>query len=410
MDDKAINWGEVPNIPLVDETKDSIIKVIGVGGGGSNAVNHMYRKGIEGVSFVVCNTDNQALEHSPVPNRVKLGDNTTAGLGAGGRPEKAREAAEESIERIKKVLGTDTHMVFVTAGMGGGTGTGASPIVAKVAHDMGILTIGIVTIPFAFEGFKKIEKALEGVAELSKHVDAILVINNEKLRLVYPDLEMSDAFAIADDVLANAAKSIAEIITIPGYVNVDFADVYNTMKDGRVAIMNTGQASGENRITKAIEDALKSPIVNANDIKGAKKLLLSFYSSKKSQIKMDEVNEINAFIKKIGQEVDVIWGATFDDSLEDEVKITLIATGFDMDCLPDPTLWTGHQQKEKEEVDEDELDKEEMRKKYIADMYENIDIPAPKKKEQISVEEEIKTEEEEVEEMDMDSLDDIDFK
>ena len=209
MDDKAINWGEVPNIPLVDETKDSIIKVIGVGGGGSNAVNHMYRKGIEGVSFVVCNTDNQALEHSPVPNRVKLGDNTTAGLGAGGRPEKAREAAEESIERIKKVLGTDTHMVFVTAGMGGGTGTGASPIVAKVAHDMGILTIGIVTIPFAFEGFKKIEKALEGVAELSKHVDAILVINNEKLRLVYPVLEMSDAFAIADDVLANAAKCIA---------------------------------------------------------------------------------------------------------------------------------------------------------------------------------------------------------
>lgn len=405
MDDKAINWGEVPNIPLVEETKDSIIKVIGVGGGGSNAVNHMYRKGIEGVTFVVCNTDNQALEHSPVPNRVKLGDNTTAGLGAGGRPEKAREAAEESIDRIKRVLGTDTHMVFVTAGMGGGTGTGASPVVAQVAHDMGILTIGIVTIPFAFEGFKKINKALEGVAELSKHVDAILVINNEKLRLVYPNLEMSDAFAIADDVLANAAKSIAEIITVPGYVNVDFADVYNTMKDGRVAIMNTGQASGENRITKAIEDALNSPIVNANDIKGAKRLLLSFYSSKKAQIKMDEVNEINEFIKNIGQEVDVIWGATFDDSLGDEVKITLIATGFDMDCLPDPALWAGKQQEEENEAGL--IDKEEMRKKYISNMYENIDMPASSKKE--SVEEEVNTEEEEVEELDLDKLDAIDF-
>ena len=259
-------------LPLVDS---SIIKVIGVGGGGGNAVNHMYRQGITDVSFVVCNTDNQALIKSPVPTKIQLGIDTTSGLGAGGNPVVAKKAAEESIAKIQNILNDNTKMVFITAGMGGGTGTGASPVVAKAAHDLGILTVGIVTIPFAFEGNLKIKQALEGVAALSEHVDAILVINNEKLKEIYPDLELSNAFAKADDVLTNAAKGIAEIITVPGYINTDFADVYSIMKDGNVAIMNTGFASGENRISKAIEDALNSPLLNTNDVSGASKVLLS---------------------------------------------------------------------------------------------------------------------------------------
>lgn len=318
-------------LPLVDS---SIIKVIGVGGGGGNAVNHMYRQGITDVSFVVCNTDNQALVKSPVPTKIQLGVDTTEGLGAGGKPEVARMAAEESIDKIKELLKDNTKMVFITAGMGGGTGTGASPVVAKAAHDLGILTVGIVTIPFAFEGNMKIRQALEGVAALSEHVDAILVINNEKLKQIYPDLELSNAFAKADDVLTNAAKAIAEIITIEGYINIDFADVYSTMKDGNVAIMNTGYASGQNRITKAIEDALNSPLLNTNDVSGASKILLSLYCSNTDQIRMEEVEEIHAFMSKVGENVEVIWGAGFDDELKDNVKITLIATGFDVSDIP----------------------------------------------------------------------------
>lgn len=318
-------------LPLVDT---SIIKVIGVGGGGGNAVNHMYRQGITDVSFVVCNTDNQALIKSPVPTKIQLGIDTTAGLGAGGNPSVAREAAEESIEKIQAILQDNTKMVFITAGMGGGTGTGASPVVAKAAHDLGILTVGIVTIPFAFEGNLKIKQALEGVAALSEHVDAILVINNEKLKEIYPDLELSNAFAKADDVLTNAARGIAEIITVPGYINTDFADVYSIMKDGNVAIMNTGFASGEKRITKAIEDALNSPLLNTNDVSGASKVLLSLYCSTTNQIKMEEVQQIHDFMNKVGDNVQVIWGATFDDSLGDNVKITIIATGYDVSDIP----------------------------------------------------------------------------
>ena len=318
-------------LPLVDS---SIIKVIGVGGGGGNAVNHMYRQGITDVSFVVCNTDNQALVKSPVPTKIQLGVDTTEGLGAGGKPEVARQAAEESIDRIQELLKDNTKMVFITAGMGGGTGTGASPVVAKAAHDLGILTVGIVTIPFAFEGNMKIRQALEGVAALSEHVDAILVINNEKLKQIYPDLELSNAFAKADDVLTNAAKAIAEIITVPGYINTDFADVYSIMKDGNVAIMNTGYASGENRITKAIEDALNSPLLNTNDVSGASKILLSLYCSTTDQIRMEEVEQIHEFMSNVGENVQVIWGASFDDELKDKVKITLIATGFDVSDIP----------------------------------------------------------------------------
>ena len=279
------------DLPLANS---SIIKVIGVGGGGGNAVNHMYSQGIADVSFVDCYTDNQDLLRSPVPIKVQLGNSTTQGLGAGGKPEVARKAAEESIDDIKQMLADNTKMVFITAGMGGGTGTGASPIVAKVAQDMGILTVGIVTIPFAFEGPMKIRQALEGIVALSEYVDAILVINNEKLKLIYPDLGLANAFAKADDVLTNAAKAIAEIITVPGYINTDFADVSTIMRNGKVAIMNTGFASGENRITKAIEDALNSPLLNTKDVNGAKKVLLSLYCSHENEIKMEEITQIHS--------------------------------------------------------------------------------------------------------------------
>ena len=317
------------DLPMIDP---SIIKVIGVGGGGGNAVNHMYNQGFRDVSFVVCNTDNQALQHSPVPLKIQLG----AGLGAGGNPEVARQAAVESIDRIQEVLKDNTKMVFITAGMGGGTGTGASPVVAQAAHDMGILTVGIVTIPFAFEGNLKIRQALEGVAALSEHVDALLVINNEKLREIFADLELSNAFAKADDVLTNAARGIAEIITVPGYINTDFADVYTILSKGNVAIMNTGYASGERRITNAIKDALNSPLLNTNDVSGASKVLLNLYcsSAPEYQIKMEEVKEINEFMASIGEDIQVIWGAAFDDSLGENVKITLIATGYDVSDIP----------------------------------------------------------------------------
>lgn len=319
------------DLPLANS---SIIKVIGVGGGGGNAVNHMYSQGIADVTFVLCNTDIQDLEGSSVPIKVQLGKESTEGLGAGGKPEVAAQAAEESVEEIKSMLADNTKMVFITAGMGGGTGTGASPVIAKTASEMGILTVGIVTIPFAFEGKPKITQALRGVARLSQHVDALLIINNEKLKLIYPDLELSNAFAKADDILSNAARAIAEIITVPGYINIDFADVNTIMRGGKVAIMNTGFAEGENRISNAIKDALTSPLLNTNDVNGASKVLLSLYCSKQNQIKMEEITQIHDFMAEVGEDVTVIWGASFDDSLGDKVKITLIATGFDVKDIP----------------------------------------------------------------------------
>ena len=312
----------------------SIIKVIGVGGGGSNAVNHMYRQGIADVSFVVCNTDNQALRKSPIPIKIQLGKNTTEGLGAGGRPEKARDAATESINQINEALSDNTKMVFITAGMGGGTGTGAAPVVAHAAHEMGILTIGIVTIPFVFEGNKIIEKALKGIAEMSQYVDALLVINNEKLREIYPDLTLENAFAKADDVLTNAARGIAEIITVEGYINTDFADVYNIMKDGKLAIMNTGYASGENRITKAIENALHSPLLNTGNVFGASKVLLHIYCSHTNAIQMDEMQQVTDFMQSVGDDIQVSWGMTYDDALQENVKITIVATGYEVGDIP----------------------------------------------------------------------------
>ncbi|MCQ2148090.1 MAG: cell division protein FtsZ [Bacteroidales bacterium] len=315
----------------------SIIKVIGVGGGGSNAVNHMYNDGIHDVTFVVCNTDNKALQDSPVPEKIQLG---SEGLGAGNRPERARKATEESIDAVKAMLSDGTKMAFITAGMGGGTGTGAAPLIAKTAKDMGILTVGIVTIPFRWEGNKKIDQALDGVEEMSKNVDALLVINNERLREIYQDFTVIKAFAKADDTLCNAARSIAEIITMHGIINLDFNDVSTVLKDGGVAIMSTGYGVGENRVTKGINDALNSPLLNNNDIYRANKILLriSFPGENgddaNSALMMDEMNEVHEFMEKIKTEdVETKWGLSVDPSLTDQVKITILATGFGVEDI-----------------------------------------------------------------------------
>ncbi len=310
--------------------QDSIIKVMGVGGGGGNAINYMYRQNIQGVTYLICNTDRQVLSSSPIPAKLQLGP----GLGAGGRPEQARQYAEESRDRIKEALDDGTKMLFIAAGMGGGTGTGASPVIGEVAKEMGILTVGIVTIPFAFEGKKKIEKAMLGVAELAKHMDAIIVISNEKLTKLYPNMNIKTAFSKADDVITNAAKSIAEIINVEGYINTDFADVYNTLKDGRVAIMNVGQAGGENRLPNAIRNALESPLVNSNDVHGAKRILLQLYCSQEHDILASEFDQLHEFVDQVGEDVEVQWGATYDDTLGEDVRITLIATGYTISDIP----------------------------------------------------------------------------
>ena len=349
MEEEKLNF-------VFNKGKSSIIKVIGVGGGGGNAVNHMFRQGIYNVDFIVCNTDNQALEDSPVQTKIQLGYD---GLGAGGIPKVAREAAEESIDQIQQALSENTKMVFITAGMGGGTGTGAAPVVAEAAKKMDILTVGIVTIPFIFEGEEKINQALNGVDEMSKYVDALLVINNEKLCEIYPDLDMHEGFAKADDVLLNAAKGISEIVTINGYINVDFADVNTTMRGGGVAIMNSGYGAGEDRITKAIDDALNSPLLNNNNIYKAKKILLNIYTSKTNPVKMNNIGEITAFMKKMGKSIHVIWGATFDESLDDKVKITIIATGFGIDNIIEDTKKVIDFDDEEEEDDYHERSKSE---------------------------------------------------
>ena len=314
------------------EKENNIIKVIGVGGGGGNAVNHMYREGIHDVSFVLCNTDNQALHDSPVPVLLQLGQE---GLGAGNKPERARQAAEESLDKIKAMLSDGTKMAFITAGMGGGTGTGAAPVIAEVSKNMGILTVGIVTIPFRFEGGRKIDQALDGVEEMSKHVDALLVINNERLREIYPDLTVLDAFGKADDTLSVAAKSIAEIITNHGLINLDFNDVRTVLKDGGVAIMSTGYGEGEGRVRKAIDDALNSPLLNDNDVFNAKKILLSINFSKdkndnseQAGLMMEEMNDVNDFMEKFGSDFEIKWGIALDPDLGKKVKVTILATGF----------------------------------------------------------------------------------
>lgn len=367
------------------DRQNSIIKVIGVGGGGGNAVNNMYKQGIHDVSFVVCNTDAQALKDSPVPERLQLG---SEGLGAGNRPEKARLAAEESIDDIKAMLSDGTKMDFITAGMGGGTGTGAAPVIARVSKELGILTVGIVTIPFKFEGNKKIDQALDGVDEMAKHVDALLVINNERLRKVYPDLSLLNGFAKADDTLSVAAKSIAEIITVRGLINLDFNDVRTVLKDGGVAIMSTGFGEGDGRVRKAIDDALNSPLLNDNDIYNSQKILLSIaFSSENGTdgLAMEEMNEINDFMSRFGSNFELKWGIAIDNTLEKKVKITILATGFGLDDLEDVASYhsrldkarANEEAQKKAEQEEADAERGNRRGKYYGDDGDKLAKPRP---------------------------------
>lgn len=367
------------------DRQNSIIKVIGVGGGGGNAVNNMYKQGIHDVSFVVCNTDAQALKDSPVPERLQLG---SEGLGAGNRPEKARLAAEESIDDIKAMLSDGTKMDFITAGMGGGTGTGAAPVIARVSKELGILTVGIVTIPFKFEGNKKIDQALDGVDEMAKHVDALLVINNERLRKVYPDLSLLNGFAKADDTLSVAAKSIAEIITVRGLINLDFNDVRTVLKDGGVAIMSTGFGEGDGRVRKAIDDALNSPLLNDNDIYNSQKILLSIaFSSENGTdgLAMEEMNEINDFMSRFGSNFELKWGIAIDNTLEKKVKITILATGFGLDDLEDVASYhsrldkarANEEAQKKAEQEEADAERSNRRGKYYGYDGDKLAKPRP---------------------------------
>jgi cell division protein FtsZ len=315
--------------------RSSIIKVIGVGGGGSNAVNHMYRKGIKDVDFVICNTDAQALTNSPVPVKIQLGSSLTEGRGAGNKPAVGREAAIENIDDVIDVLANNTKMVFITAGMGGGTGTGAAPVIAKAASELGILTVAIVTIPFRNEGQRRINQAMEGIAEIEKYVDSLLVVNNEKIREIYGDLKVSEAFSRADDVLAIAAKGIAEIITVHGYINVDFADVETVMKNSGVAILGSGSSSGENRAIEAVKESMNSPLLNDNNIEGARNILINITSGIE-EATMDEIGQITDYIQSCaGEDADVIWGNGIDEKLGNTLCVTLIATGFETNSIPE---------------------------------------------------------------------------
>lgn len=319
-----------PKVMEFDLPKDqsSIIKVIGIGGGGGNAVNHMYNQGIKGVDFVICNTDQQALDISPVPIKIQLGQSLTEGRGAGAIPEIGKNAAIENIDDIRDILSKNTKMVFITAGMGGGTGTGAAPVIAKVAKEMDILTVGIVTIPFGFEGRKRKLQAEEGLEDLRANVDTLLIIQNDRLREMFGNLSLGNAFAQADEVLSTAAKGIAEVISVTGMINVDFNDVSTVMKDSGVAIMGSAEASGENRAMDAVRTALESPLLNDNDISGAKYVLLNITYGDQ-EILMDEIGDITDYIQdEAGATADVIWGHGYDESLGDGICITLIATGF----------------------------------------------------------------------------------
>ena len=321
MDDGFINFN-------LNEKTPTIIKVIGVGGGGGNAVEYMYEKGICDVDFVICNTDYQALRNSPIPCKIQLGKELTAGHGAGNNPAMGEKSAQESLADIEAILKKDTRMAFITAAMGGGTGTGAAPVIAKLSKDMGILTVGIVSVPARFEGPKRLDQARDGLRRLKDHVDCLIVIDNEKIKSIYGSQTISQAFAKANDVLNIAAKGIAEIITLPGYINVDFADVRTVMTDSGVAIMGAAQASGEDRAIRAITEALESPLLNNNDILGAKDILLNITSGT-DEITMDEMSQITShIIRKVGNNAAVIWGVGTDPDLGDAISVTIIATGF----------------------------------------------------------------------------------
>ena len=334
-----------------EDTSKNIIKVIGVGGGGCNAVKNMYSEGIVNVTFAVCNTDSQSLSKSPVPVKIMLGD---SGLGAGANPDIGRKEAQNSQEAIKQLLDDGTKMVFVTAGMGGGTGTGAAPVVAGIAKSMGILTVGIITIPFYFEKRKKIIKALHGVEEMRKNVDALLIVNNERLCDVYADSEITvkDAFKLADKVLCDATKSISELITVEGTVNLDFRDVETTTRGGGGAIMAMGRAGGKGRVQNAILNALDSPLLYGSDISNAKRILFNIYTSSKHPIFVKEMREIDAFFEELNPDINVIWGLSDDDSLDEDAKVTILATGINNDVS---TEIRNNDKEHKEENDYDEI-------------------------------------------------------
>lgn len=314
----------------------NIIKVIGVGGGGSNAVNHMYRQGIKDVDFAICNTDLQHLLKSPVPVKVQLGSSLTEGRGAGNKPAIGRDSANENIEEVEALFSGSTKMVFITAGMGGGTGTGAAPVIAEVARTCKMLTIGIVTLPFRNEGKLRIQQAIEGIRLMEDHVDSLLIINNERIREIYGDFPISKAFAKADDVLATAARGIADIITSTGFINVDFEDVRTVMQNSGVAIMGSATCSGADRALKAAEGAISSPLLNNNDIRGAKNLLVNITSGEEKEVTMDEVNLVNEFVQeKAGNNADLIHGIAVDPSLGDALMVTVVATGFKSSSIPE---------------------------------------------------------------------------
>ncbi|MDH6359203.1 cell division protein FtsZ [Parabacteroides sp. PF5-9] len=380
MDDSTLDF----NFPTDDVHK--IIKVIGVGGGGGNAVTHMYKEGIHDVTFLLCNTDNQALKRSDVPTKLSLGREITQGLGAGNKPEIARLAAEESVDEIRNMLSDGTKMVFITAGMGGGTGTGAAPVIARISKEMGILTVGIVTIPFIFEGIPKIIQALNGVEEIAQNVDALLVINNERLREIYADLTLKNAFGKADDTLANAAKSIAEIVTVTGHINLDFADVNTTMKDGGVALMSNGYGEGEGRVHQAFKEALKSPLLSNNDVKNARKILFNVYFSEEDELRMDEMNGIHDFMSGFNRDIEVIWGTAVDNTLGKKIKITLLATGFTIDHIPqiaekhrkDQVNMTEEERRQEEERQLKEQRERDLYGKYYGSyVYQNGTLGTP---------------------------------
>ncbi|MDR2121127.1 MAG: cell division protein FtsZ [Tannerella sp.] len=369
----------------IPEDTQKIIKVIGVGGGGGNAVTHMFRQGIRDVSFVLCNTDVQAMKNSEVPVKICLGPKTTKGLGAGNNPKIAKEAALESENEIRNMLDDGTQMAFITAGMGGGTGTGAAPVIAKIAKEMDILTVGIVTIPFKFEGRPKILQALTGVEEMSRNVDALLVVNNERLYDIYKDLTVINAFAKADDTLAIAAKSIAEIITVEGIINLDFADVRSTLKEGGVALMSDGYGEGEERLGNAIEDAFKSPLLNNDNIFNAKKVLFNILFNGEEEGADLTIQEVEAYITVFMErfrrdDIEVIWGLARDVSLGKKIKFTLLASGFG---LMDETLFDTPQP-----GDETERSKEDIRRyqdylinKYYGNMQPTISTLTPEEME-----------------------------
>ena len=347
-----------------------IIKVVGVGGGGSNAVHNMYRKGIHNVSFAVCNTDVQAMQNSPIPKKVQLGVEITEGLGAGNDPEFARKAAESSSEEIKALFNDGTKMAFITAGMGGGTGTGAAPVVARIAKSMDILTVGIVTIPFKFEMSGKIKQALRGVMEISKYVDALLVINNQRLIDIYPKLEVTEGFRIVDDVLTTATKSIAEIITARGTINLDFRDVRKILKNGGVAIMSYGIEKGEGRVSRAFRNALHSPLLNDNNIYKSKKILFNIYENPNSPIRVEEMGEVDNFMSQFQEEnIELIWGYSKDHNLEEgEVKVTVLATGFGMNNIPGMEPLVKAEEERIEEISREEMEKKAEEEEKLEDL------------------------------------------